>query len=41
VDVIACEDTRQTQKLLNHYAIRSRTTIYHVHNEMSKSAELV
>ena len=26
VDVIACEDTRQTQKLLNHYAIATRTT---------------
>ena len=29
VDVIACEDTRQTQKLLNHYAITTRTTSYH------------
>jgi 16S rRNA (cytidine1402-2'-O)-methyltransferase len=41
VDVIACEDTRQTQKLLNHYAIETRTTSYHEHNEMTKSAELV
>jgi 16S rRNA (cytidine1402-2'-O)-methyltransferase len=41
VDVIACEDTRQTQKLLNHYAIATRTTSYHEHNEMTKSAELV
>jgi 16S rRNA (cytidine1402-2'-O)-methyltransferase len=41
VDVIACEDTRQTQKLLNHYAISTRTTSYHEHNEMRKSAELV
>ena len=41
VDVIACEDTRQTQKLLNHYAIVTRTTSYHEHNEMTKSAELV
>ena len=40
VDVIACEDTRQTQKLLNHYAIATRTTSYHEHNEMTKSAEL-
>ena len=40
-DVIACEDTRQTQKLLNHYAIATRTTSYHEHNEMTKSAELV
>jgi 16S rRNA (cytidine1402-2'-O)-methyltransferase len=41
VDVIACEDTRQTQKLLNHYAISTRTTSYHEHNEMTRSAELV
>ena len=41
VDVIACEDTRQSQKLLNHYAITTRTTSYHEHNEMTRSAELV
>jgi 16S rRNA (cytidine1402-2'-O)-methyltransferase len=41
VDVIACEDTRHTQKLLNHYAIATRTTSYHEHNEMTKAAELV
>jgi 16S rRNA (cytidine1402-2'-O)-methyltransferase len=41
VDVIACEDTRQTQKLLNHYGIQTRTTSYHEHNEMTRSAELV
>jgi 16S rRNA (cytidine1402-2'-O)-methyltransferase len=41
VDVIACEDTRQTQKLLNHYAIATRTTSYHEHNEMTRSAQLV
>src|SRR5215469_17821203 len=41
VDVIACEDTRQTQKLLHHFAIATRTTSYHEHNEMTKSAELV
>ena len=41
VDVIACEDTRQTKKLLNHYAIATRTTSYHEHNEMTKAAELV
>lgn len=41
VDVIACEDTRQTQKLLNHYEIATRTTSYHEHNEMTRSAELV
>ena len=41
VDIIACEDTRQTQKLLNHYAIATRTTSYHEHNEVTKAAELV
>src|SRR5262250_302701 len=41
VDMIACEDTRQTQKLLNHYAIATRTTSYHEHNVMTKSAELL
>jgi len=41
VDVIACEDTRQTHKLLRHYAIATRTTSYHEHNEMTRSAELV
>lgn len=40
-DLIACEDTRQTQKLLNHYGITSRTTSYHQHNEMTRAPELV
>jgi 16S rRNA (cytidine1402-2'-O)-methyltransferase len=40
-DVIACEDTRQTQKLLNHYAITTRTTSYHEHNELTRAPELV
>src|SRR5438876_8838713 len=40
-DVIACEDTRQTQKLLNHYGISTRTVSYHEHNEMTRAAELV
>src|ERR1700682_796771 len=40
-DLIACEDTRQTQKLLNHYGITTRTTSYHEHNEITRSAELV
>ena len=40
-DVIACEDTRQTQKLLNHFDIATRTTSYHEHNEMTRAAELV
>ncbi len=41
VDLIACEDTRQTQKLLSHYGIQTRTVSYHEHNEMTKAAELV
>ena len=41
VDLIACEDTRVTQKLLNHYEIESRTTSYHEHNEMTRAPELV
>src|SRR5258707_13575034 len=41
VDVIACEDTRQTQKLLNHYGIATLTISYHEHNEVTRSAKLV
>jgi 16S rRNA (cytidine1402-2'-O)-methyltransferase len=41
VDEIACEDTRQTQKLLGHYEIRKRLTSYHEHNEMTRAPELV
>jgi 16S rRNA (cytidine1402-2'-O)-methyltransferase len=40
-DRIACEDTRQTQKLLNHYGISTRTASYHEHNEMTRAAELM
>jgi 16S rRNA (cytidine1402-2'-O)-methyltransferase len=41
VDLIACEDTRQTQKLLNHFQIEKKTVSYHEHNEHSRAAELV
>src|SRR6204780_2426566 len=41
VDLIACEDTRQTLKPLNHYGIQTRLVSYHEHNEMTKAAELV
>jgi len=41
VDVIACEDTRQTQKLLQHYGIRKEMVSYHEHNELTRSPELV
>src|ERR1700731_1262313 len=40
-DQIACEDTRQTQKLLNHYGISTRTVSYHEHNELTRAPELV
>ncbi len=40
-DLIACEDTRHTQKLLNHYQIPTPTTSYHEHNELMKAAELI
>ncbi len=40
-DRIACEDTRQTQKLLNHYDIHTPTVSYHDHNEMTRAPELV
>ncbi|MBZ5563732.1 MAG: 16S rRNA (cytidine(1402)-2'-O)-methyltransferase [Acidobacteriia bacterium] len=41
VDLIACEDTRRTQKLLNAYKIRTPTVSYHEHNEMTRAPELV
>jgi 16S rRNA (cytidine1402-2'-O)-methyltransferase len=40
VDKIACEDTRQTQKLLNHFDIRTPTVSYHMHNEAGRAMEL-
>lgn len=40
-DRIACEDTRQTQKLLNHFGIATPTVSYHLHNEGSRAEELV
>ena len=41
VDEIACEDTRHTQKLLNHYDIRKPLVSYHEHNEMTRAPELL
>ncbi len=41
VDRIACEDTRQTVKLLNHYGIRTPTVSYHAHNEVGRAISLV
>jgi 16S rRNA (cytidine1402-2'-O)-methyltransferase len=40
-DRIACEDTRQTQKLLNHFEITTPTVSCHQHNERQRAAELV
>jgi 16S rRNA (cytidine1402-2'-O)-methyltransferase len=41
VDLIACEDTRQTQKLLNHFQIAKPTVSCHEHNEHTRATELV
>jgi 16S rRNA (cytidine1402-2'-O)-methyltransferase len=41
VAMIACEDTRQTAKLLSHYGISTHTISYHEHNELTRSAELI
>src|SRR3989440_1940876 len=40
VDAIACEDTRHTRKLLNHFAINAATISYHEHNERERAEEL-
>jgi 16S rRNA (cytidine1402-2'-O)-methyltransferase len=40
-DLIACEDTRHTAKLLHHYAIDNPTVSYHEHNEAARAEELV
>jgi 16S rRNA (cytidine1402-2'-O)-methyltransferase len=41
VDRVACEDTRQTQKLLNHFGITTPTVSYHEHNEQTRTVELL
>src|SRR6185369_11487451 len=41
VDVIACEDTRHSQKLFNHLGITKKLISYHEHNEEARSKELV
>lgn len=41
VDLIACEDTRHTRKLLEHYKISRPLTSYHEHNEAARAEELV
>src|SRR5204863_9875998 len=41
VDLIACEDTRHTHKLLNHYGISTKTISYHEHNEQQRTTQLI
>ncbi len=41
VDLIACEDTRTTRKLLSRYQIQKPLTSYHEHNEIEKAKELL
>ncbi len=41
VDLIACEDTRHTKKLLSHYQISTPTTSYFEHNKIKKGEYLV
>jgi 16S rRNA (cytidine1402-2'-O)-methyltransferase len=41
VDLIACEDTRRTKILLNHYKIYTPLNSYHKHNEKKRTIELL
>lgn len=41
VDLIACEDTRHTRKLLNHFRIANRTVSFHEHNENERTEEFI
>ena len=41
VDLIACEDTRHTHKLLQHYGITTKTVSYHEHNEQQRTTQLI
>lgn len=40
-DAIACEDTRHTKRLLDHYEIKKPLYSYHAHNEKSRAEELI
>ena len=40
-DMIACEDTRQTMKLLTHFDIHKKLVSYHEHNEITRAPEIV
>jgi 16S rRNA (cytidine1402-2'-O)-methyltransferase len=39
-DLVACEDTRRTRVLLNHFGIKTKTISYHEHNERERAAEI-
>jgi 16S rRNA (cytidine1402-2'-O)-methyltransferase len=41
VDLVACEDTRHTRRLLDHFNIRVPTISYHEHNERDRAQQLV
>src|SRR5574341_2531315 len=41
VDLIACEDTRYTRRLLDHFGVNKPTISYHEHNEQKRADELV
>lgn len=41
VEVIACEDTRQTAKLLSHYGIKKKLLSYFEHNKIKRSLQLI
>lgn len=40
VDLIACEDTRRTRVLLNHFGIKTKTISYHEHNERERTEQI-
>jgi 16S rRNA (cytidine1402-2'-O)-methyltransferase len=40
-DVVLCEDTRQTRKLLDRHGIEARLLSYHEHNEAKRTAEVL
>ena len=41
VEILACEDTRRTRKLLNHFQIKAHTLSYHEHNESHRAPKLI
>jgi len=40
VDIVACEDTRRTRVLLNHFGIKTKTISYHEHNERERAEQI-